>query len=404
MVARAPSTFLRERLQQYLLIPFLCSFFSIQTFGSPNSNFFGDERARNPIPARPLQLSPPGPALMISNTSINKRSVLHNGRRPRRIPTPFLGTAEKSLSAPPAPSTAATSMGPRSGIFSARAGTIAPTLPALRRYSPASIPSQKIPLPANLQSFPQRNSPVGSGFSGFNPAFAGASPSPMLIAPSRPDDRASGGQRSPGSNIDNGPVEPPGPPYIFQGGRTISVSDSDRLYGENTNMWNGCDANSSVQGGFGASATSQNCGPAKLNSQLAHQIDRFLFACVKHAAGIARFPEPSGVFLSHLGSYNNRSKRGGGGLSEHAFARALDIAGFQLRIPGQKSIVVPANVGSYSGKNRAFYDSFRACWRDNLPRSCGKGSIGIPRSELGGNNLHNDHIHLEYPRRCAGGN
>ena len=116
---------------------------------------------------------------------------------------------------------------------------------------------------------------------------------------------------------------------------------------------------------------------------------------------------PKKIFINHYGSYNDRAARGTNRLSLHAYARALDIVNFNLLDETGRITRISTNVRNYRGTTKIFYDEFRQCWKEKMPASCTpnqteyKGSIGIPQSPLGGNNLHNDHIHLSYAL-CGG--
>ena len=131
------------------------------------------------------------------------------------------------------------------------------------------------------------------------------------------------------------------------------------------------------------------------------------FICISDAAQVAGYPQPSRIFINHLGTYNDRTARNSTRLSHHAYARAIDIKNFNL-VDGQGRLHrISTHLNQYSGAQARFYDEFRDCWRESMPASCTpnqveyRGSIGHTSSRLGGNSLHNDHIHLTYPL-CAG--
>jgi hypothetical protein len=168
--------------------------------------------------------------------------------------------------------------------------------------------------------------------------------------------------------------------------------------------WVGCSNNAVVRGGYNSDTT---CGRAFAHPRFATALAKNFYGCVNDAASLAGIKTPAKVFINHFGSYNDRNARGSSRLSNHAFARALDINNFNLFDVNGNRTQISTNVRNYSGITAKFYDRFRDCWKATLPRACGSsseegdGSIGIPRSKLGGNSLHNDHIHLSLPQ-CAG--
>lgn len=169
--------------------------------------------------------------------------------------------------------------------------------------------------------------------------------------------------------------------------------------------WDGCSKNAFVKGGYDSDTT---CGKAYIHyPKFAQHLDKYFYTCVADAAKLIGFNKPENIFINHMGTYNDRDARGSNTLSMHAYARAIDIAYLNITDASGKKIRISSNVRDYKGINKKFYDEFRQCWKETMPKSCEKGgsesigSIGIPSSALGGNSLHNDHIHLSFPK-CAG--
>ncbi|WII72602.1 extensin family protein [Bdellovibrio sp. 22V] len=168
--------------------------------------------------------------------------------------------------------------------------------------------------------------------------------------------------------------------------------------------WNGCDKNAMVMGGYGSTT---KCGNGTLHPAFAVHLNKHFFGCVEVAARAADMKQPDRVFLTHWGTYVNRNARNSSSLSMHALARAIDIVKFVVYDRDGKSVQISTNVKDFKGNTVKFYNSFRQCWKDTMPSKCRpgqreySGSIGIPGSALGGNSLHNDHIHLSFPT-CAG--
>lgn len=177
-----------------------------------------------------------------------------------------------------------------------------------------------------------------------------------------------------------------------------------KLAHDNAYTWLGCDKSALVAGGYNSNTT---CGRAYFQPSYEKQINKHFFLCAERAAEKADLAQPVKLFINHMGSYNDRNARGSSRLSMHAYARALDIANFNLVDTVGKTTRVSTHVRNYTGATKKFYDEFRQCWKEQMPASCTtnqseyKGSIGIPTSPLGGNSLHNDHIHLSYAL-CAG--
>jgi hypothetical protein len=165
-------------------------------------------------------------------------------------------------------------------------------------------------------------------------------------------------------------------------------------------IWNGCDTSSSVVGGYNSDTV---CGKGYFHPLFAEHLNKHFYQCVEQASQKANIPAPERVFIRHLGTYANRNGRGSSSLSMHAYARAIDIAQFNLYDRFGQVTKVSNEMQNYRGATAAFYDSFRECWKDSMPSACKpgqkefNGSIGHPKSALGGNNLHTKHIHLSFP-------
>ncbi len=168
--------------------------------------------------------------------------------------------------------------------------------------------------------------------------------------------------------------------------------------------WDGCQNGYRSNGGYNSDL---KCGRAFIEEKFGKNLNKIFYKCVFNAAKDANYANIQKVFINHLGSYNDRTARNSKRLSHHAYARALDIKNFNLVDNKGNNIKVSTLLRDYSGSQAKFYDSFRQCWKDSMPSSCSpgkteyKGSIGHKSSKLGGNSLHNDHIHLAFPL-CAG--
>lgn len=212
-------------------------------------------------------------------------------------------------------------------------------------------------------------------------------------SPTIPDDGDTG------SGSVTTPTEPPinGLYFSFKPGTT------QLAYGPGK-TWNGCDSAAIVRGGYDSDT---KCGNGTIHPNYATHLNKHFFGCVETAALAANYPQPERVFIRHWGTYVNRNARNSSSLSMHAYARAIDIVKFLIydRTGGVTS--VSTHVRDFKGTTKTFYNAFRQCWKDTMPTKCRPGqreyagSIGIPGSALGGNDLHNDHIHLSFPL-CAG--
>ncbi len=168
--------------------------------------------------------------------------------------------------------------------------------------------------------------------------------------------------------------------------------------------WDGCAASAVVRGGYN---NDSKCSKGYFHPAFVDHLDDHFFPCIEKASLAANFPQPRGVFVRHLGTYVNRESRNSNALSMHAYARGFDMAKFNLFDSQGSLTAVPLTKADYKNATKKFYDSFRQCWKDSLPAKCKpgqreyNGSIGHANSALGGNSLHNGHIHLSFPF-CAG--
>lgn len=168
--------------------------------------------------------------------------------------------------------------------------------------------------------------------------------------------------------------------------------------------WDGCVSTQMSRGGYNSDST---CSRAFFHPSLAKNLNEVFFICVRDAARASGLPEPQKVFVRHVGTYNDRNARNSTRLSHHAYARAWDIVNFNLYDQKGQLTRISTYLRDYSGAQAQFYDEFRDCWRESLPSSCRPGqteymgSVGHTSSKLGGNSLHNDHLHLAFPL-CAG--
>lgn len=190
----------------------------------------------------------------------------------------------------------------------------------------------------------------------------------------------------------------PAPSYDASpvGSANMAIGGYQQTKGGLTRVVNGCAKDSKIRFGYNSD---QRCDKIIMNPKFADHMNKHLFRCSVQAAAAAGLPQPSGIFINHVGCYNYRVMRGGRSLSLHAHARALDIGAINLKFPDGSSSKMSMHKSKYKGANAKFYDALRSCWKSSL--SCGKGSIGIPKSSMGGNSDHNDHLHLEYPK-CMG--
>jgi hypothetical protein len=168
--------------------------------------------------------------------------------------------------------------------------------------------------------------------------------------------------------------------------------------------WDGCESGYKSIGGYNSDS---RCGRAFIHKKFSENLNEQFYKCVFNAADTAGYAKTQKVFINHLGSYNDRNARNSSRKSNHAYARALDIKHFNLVDSKGKVSKVSTLLRDYKGSQAKFYDNFRDCWRKSMPSKCRsgqseyKGSIGHKSSKLGGNTLHNDHIHLSFPL-CAG--
>lgn len=190
---------------------------------------------------------------------------------------------------------------------------------------------------------------------------------------------------------------------VMPGADFAASSEVIKLANGPAQTWDGCDLKAKVRGGY---ESDTKCGKGYFHPDFIEHLNNYFFPCVERAALTANFAQPSRVFIRHLGTYVNRNGRNSSTLSMHAYARAIDLA--KLNLFDTQGTLTPVNLTQkdYKGASAKFYDSFRQCWKDTLPTRCTpdqreyKGSIGHPKSALGGNGLHTGHIHLSFPL-CA---
>lgn len=212
-----------------------------------------------------------------------------------------------------------------------------------------------------------------------------------------------GGVDSPG-NLDSEnevpPVTTPDPKlFFYTNGVKYSLARNKAL------KWEGCHSSALVRGGY---LSNTSCGNSYLYDKFVTHLNEHFYSCVESAAVKANLPQPSRVFINHIGSYNDRTARNSSRLSMHAFARALDVKYINLIDSRGNVSRMSTNINDFSGATAKFYDGFRSCWKGTMPSNCVagqteyQGSIGHNKSSVSGrNSLHNDHIHLSFPF-CAG--
>ncbi len=193
----------------------------------------------------------------------------------------------------------------------------------------------------------------------------------------------------------------PVPPKL----RSFSVSASFNHVNDRAVKWNGCSSNTLVKGGKG---TNTGCDEDYLHPSMAAHMEKSFFKCAVRASADAGISRPARLHLNHAGTFSNRTVAGTEMMSLHALGRAIDINAFNLYDSNNKVTRISTNIRDYRGKTKAFYDSFRSCWRKSLPRSCQgrysreqEGSIGLPGSAEPNNGAHADHLHLTFPP-CGG--
>lgn len=168
--------------------------------------------------------------------------------------------------------------------------------------------------------------------------------------------------------------------------------------------WDGCKSGYKSTGGYNSDS---RCGRAFLHKKFSKSLNDQFYKCIFQASDEAGYAKTEKVFINHLGTYNDRNARNSTRKSNHAHARAMDIKNFNLVDDRGRVFRVSTLLRDYKGQQAKFYDEFRDCWKNSMPSSCRpgnteyKGSIGHRSSKLGGNTLHNDHIHLSFPA-CAG--
>ena len=207
-----------------------------------------------------------------------------------------------------------------------------------------------------------------------------------------------------GEDIEITPPETP-PPVVVNLKNTFYFENQSFALAHGPGLrWDGCVQEKQTQGGYNSDT---DCGRGFFHPAFADNLNDAFYICVSEAAQAAQIPQPHRIFIRHLGSYVDRNARNSSRLSNHAYARAWDIVNFNLYDADGNRTRISTLLRDYVDQQAVFYDEFRSCWRDSLPSSCVpgnteyQGSIGHQASELGGNSLHNDHLHLSYPL-CAG--
>lgn len=194
-------------------------------------------------------------------------------------------------------------------------------------------------------------------------------------------------------------VETPGKESYFS-----FSAETFKLANGPAKSWDGCAPSALVRGGYNSDS---KCSKGYFHPGFVKHLDAHFFPCLEKASLVANLPQPRKVFVRHLGTYVNRDGRNSDSLSMHAYARGIDLAKFNLFDSQGNKNAIPLTKADYKGATKNFYDSFRQCWKDSLPSTCRpglreyKGSIGHANSSLGGNSLHNGHVHLSFPF-CAG--
>lgn len=208
----------------------------------------------------------------------------------------------------------------------------------------------------------------------------------------------------PGEEIEIPPPQTP-PPVVVNLKNTFEFDD--RVFNLARGpawRWDGCAVEKASQGGYNSDS---QCGRAYFHPLFADQLNAMFFSCVTQAAEDSGIPRPEKIFIRHLGSYNDRTARNSTRTSNHAYARAWDIVNFNLYHSWGERTRISTLLRDYVDEQADFYDGFRDCWMESLPSGCSpghteyKGSVGHRASKLGGNTLHNDHLHLSFPL-CAG--
>ena len=168
--------------------------------------------------------------------------------------------------------------------------------------------------------------------------------------------------------------------------------------------WVGCDDDQVIPGGYNSNT---RCGNGFLHPAFADHLEKYFYECILMASERAGLSEPYRVFMNHLGTYNDRNVAGSSELSFHAYARAMDIAKFNLIDRQGNVTLISTHIRDFDGPTVPFYNEFRSCWASTLEATCSpgdreyRGSVGHTESDMGGNSLHADHIHLSFPF-CGG--
>lgn len=211
--------------------------------------------------------------------------------------------------------------------------------------------------------------------------------------------------------------------YISPGTTGMALSQDKPGANGPLQFWDACNPKSKVRGGYfdlddmNLKNNSKNrmeagvkCRGTWIHPKLAEQMDKYMLTCAQQGAQAAGLKAPASVFINHVGGYNNRRSRANSSLkSVHAYGKALDIAAIDLVGSNGQVQRMSMNQAEYKGSQGGdtqsrFYDAFRSCWKNNtrcpsgrLVGSSQNASVGCPASHFGGNGLHIDHLHLEYP-------
>ena len=71
-------------------------------------------------------------------------------------------------------------------------------------------------------------------------------------------------------------------------------------------VWNGCDSNAAVMGGYDSDTV---CGKGYFHPLFAEHLNKYFFSCVEDSAKAANLPVPVQIFVRHLGTYANQIGR-----------------------------------------------------------------------------------------------
>lgn len=267
------------------------------------------------------------------------------------------------------------------------------------------------PRPVTTVPFQQSGFPAGSL------PLASSNPSVSQPALGATNSELASGRVSRPSSVD------PGSQSSSEAKMTLGqISSGHSAQGSTTDLqeWDGCDANSQIQGGYGggkgdgggdaggADQGKGGCGKAMINPQFAAHMKKYFLKCVQQGAKDAGINGVQKVFINHMGVYVDRTTKAGS-VSQHAYGRAMDIGTIDLLGSGGNNLgKIDTNVGAYSGQNQQMYDGFLKCWQESMKEGqmCGgegeAGGLGHEKSNHPLKNAdHNDHIHMSFAQ-CKG--